>query len=42
VQQVLVDPEQHNDWMVECEVDLPASREANRPVLSLREIGPIG
>jgi hypothetical protein len=42
VQQVLVDPEQHNDWMVEYEVDLPASREANRPVLWLREIGPIG
>jgi len=42
VQQVLVDPEQHNDWMVECEVDLPASREANRPVLRLRGIGPIG
>jgi superfamily II RNA helicase len=42
VQQVLVDPEQHNDWIVECDVDLPASREANRPVLWLREIGPIG
>ena len=42
LQQVLVDPEQHNDWMVECEVDLPASREANRPLLWLREIGPIG
>jgi hypothetical protein len=36
------DPEQHNDWMVECEVDLPASREENRPVLWLRGIGPIG
>jgi superfamily II RNA helicase len=42
VEQVLVDSEQHNDWMVECEVDLPASREANRPVLWLRGIGPIG
>ena len=36
VQQVLVDPELHNDWMAELVVDLPASREANRPVLGLR------
>jgi len=42
VQQVLVDPAGHNDWMVELEVDLPASREANQPVLWLRRIGPIG
>jgi hypothetical protein len=42
VQQVLVDPEQHNDWMVEYEVDLPASRKENRPVLRLHGIGPIG
>jgi hypothetical protein len=42
VEQVLVDAEQHNDWMVECEVDLQASREANRPVLWLRGIRPIG
>jgi hypothetical protein len=39
---VLVDPDLHNDWMVECDVDLPASRDANQPVLWLREIGPIG
>ena len=42
VEQVLVDAEQHNDWMVECAVDLQASREANRPVLWLRGIRPIG
>jgi hypothetical protein len=42
VEQVLVDAEQHNDWMVECEVDLQASREADRPVLWLRGIRPIG
>jgi hypothetical protein len=41
VQQVLVDPEMHNDWMAEFEVDLAASREANQPVLRLRAIGPI-
>jgi hypothetical protein len=42
VQQVLVDPALHNDWMAEWEVDLAASREANQPVLWLRGIGPIG
>ena len=42
VQQVLVDPELHNDWMAELEVDLEASRAANQPVLWLRGIGPIG
>jgi hypothetical protein len=42
VQQVLVDPALHNDWMAELEVDLAASREANQPVLWLRGVGPIG
>ena len=42
VQQVLVDPALHNDWMAEWEVNLAASREANQPVLWLRELGPIG
>ncbi len=41
VQQVLVDAEQHNDWMAEFEVDLAASREADRPVLWLRALQPI-
>jgi hypothetical protein len=41
VQQVLVDPALHNDWMAEFEVDLAASREANQPVLWLRGVGPI-
>ena len=41
VQQVLVDPELHNDWMAELEVDLAASREANRPVMQLVLLGPI-
>jgi superfamily II RNA helicase len=41
VQQVLVDPDLHNDWMAEFDVDLAASREANRPVLALRSLGPI-
>ena len=42
VQQVLVDPELQNDWMAAFDVDVAASREANRAVLRLREIGPIG
>jgi hypothetical protein len=42
VQQVLVDTEGHNDWMAEFDVDLVASREAERPVLWLVAIGPIG
>ena len=42
VQQVLVDPELHNDWMAEFEVDLAASREANQPVLWLRGSGRSG
>jgi hypothetical protein len=41
VQQVLVDPDEHNDWMAEFEVDVTASREADRPVLGLRGVGPI-
>jgi superfamily II RNA helicase len=39
VQQMLVDPEEHNDWVAEFEVDLAASRKAAEPWLSLRRIG---
>jgi hypothetical protein len=39
VQQMLVDPEGHNDWAAEFEVALPASRVANEPVFRLRRIG---
>jgi hypothetical protein len=42
VQQVLIDPALHNDWMAELDVDLAASREANQPVLWLQGFGPIG
>jgi superfamily II RNA helicase len=38
VQQMLVDPEEHNDWVAEFEVDLARSREAEAPVISLRKI----
>jgi len=39
VEQMLVDPEMHNDWVAEFEADLAASREAQQPVLRLRRLG---
>jgi superfamily II RNA helicase len=42
VEQVLVDPDLHNDWMATFAVDLDASRAASRPVLWLERLGPIG
>ena len=41
VQQMLVDPEEHNDWVAEFEVDLARSREAAEPVLRLVRVGPL-
>ncbi len=41
VQQVLVDPEEHNDWIAEFEVDLAKSRAAGEPALRLQRIGSI-
>jgi hypothetical protein len=42
VEQVLVDPDLLNDWTMEFEVDLQASREGNRAVVRLRGIGEVG
>ena len=39
VQQMLVDPEGHNDWVAEFEVDLAQSRSAKEPVPRLCRIG---
>jgi superfamily II RNA helicase len=39
VQQMLVDPEEHNDWVAEFEVDLANSRKSGEPVMRLRRIG---
>jgi hypothetical protein len=39
VQQMLVDPEGHNDWVAEFRVELAESRTANRPVLQLVRLG---
>jgi hypothetical protein len=38
VQQMLVDPDMHNDWVAEFEVDLEQSREAGQPTLRLRRL----
>jgi superfamily II RNA helicase len=39
VQQMLVDPAEHNDWVAEFEVDLAQSRAAQEPLLRLCRIG---
>ncbi|MDP2877890.1 MAG: DUF3516 domain-containing protein, partial [Holophaga sp.] len=39
VQQMLVDPDETNDWVAEFEVDLAASREFEEPVLDLLRLG---
>jgi len=39
VEQMLVDPDMHNDWVAEFRVDVAASREAGRPVLALVRLG---
>jgi hypothetical protein len=38
VDQVLVDPEGHNDWLARFTLDLARSREENRPILALESI----
>ncbi|MFO1459322.1 MAG: DUF3516 domain-containing protein [Verrucomicrobiota bacterium] len=42
VDQILVDPEAHNDWAARFEVDLAASRVAGQPVIRLLDVGPVG
>ena len=39
VQQIVLDPEGHDDWFLEIEVDLAKARSAGRPVLGLVRIG---
>ena len=39
VQQMLVDPGGHNDWVTEFAVDLAASRDAGLPILRLERLG---
>jgi hypothetical protein len=42
VQQMLIDPDEHNDWVAEFGVDLERSRASGQPVLGLRKIGKLG
>ena len=39
VQQMLVDPDAHNDWVAEFEVNLAQSRQAGEPVMRLGRLG---
>ncbi|MEO7676707.1 MAG: DUF3516 domain-containing protein, partial [Verrucomicrobiota bacterium] len=42
VQQMLIDPEEMNDWVAEFEVDLEESRQKSEPVIRLVRIGRFG
>jgi superfamily II RNA helicase len=39
VKQILCDPEENNDWVIECSIDLERSRAAAAPVLMITRIG---
>ncbi len=41
IQQMLVDPEENNDWVAEFYVDLAESRQSGEPALRLVRIGPL-
>ncbi len=41
VQQMLIDPDEHNDWVAEFEVDLQASRDRREPAVRLLRVGPL-
>lgn len=41
VQQMLVDPQDDNDWAADFEVDLAESNKTGRPILRLMRIGPL-
>lgn len=41
ISQTLIDPEELNDWSMDFQLSLPATREANRVRLDLQSIGPI-
>lgn len=41
IQQMLVDPAESNDWVLECTVDVEASRVAARPVLRWVRLAPL-
>jgi hypothetical protein len=39
IKQIVLDPEEDNDWVIECSVDLDRSRQAAAPVLAITRIG---
>jgi hypothetical protein len=39
VEQMLVDPDMHNDWVAEFDVELGASQDAGRPIMRLVKLG---
>ena len=39
VKQIVCDPEDHNEWVIECTIDLQRSREAAAPLLRITRIG---
>ena len=41
VQQMLIDPDEANDWVAEFDADLTASRASGEPVLHLLRVGPL-
>lgn len=41
IEQTLVDPDEHNDWQAVFELDVAASRTQARPILKLKDIGPV-
>jgi hypothetical protein len=41
VQQILIDPEENNDWGINFVVDLALSRQYSKPILSIEHIGPL-
>ena len=41
VQQIITDPDEHNDWSIDLSIHLEASRNASRPILKLLKIGSV-
>jgi Domain of unknown function (DUF3516) len=39
IQQVLVDPDGHNDWMIDLILDLKRTRAENKPIFRLNRVG---
>ncbi len=41
VQQMLIDPQESNDWVAEFQIDLAKSRQTGDPALLLLRLGPL-